>query len=97
MEMRIGRSENETDLFSRQWTLGSCYGPRPRFTYLPNETHFDRCCLPEGKYTLICINKQSKYGWGNVTFEIDGKRYCDDFVGFKAMRTVSLKGDKWIL
>lgn len=90
--MKIGDNKNETDLFSRQWTLGSCHGPKHGWKYLSNETHHDRCCLTEHQLTLICINEKSKYGWGNVTFEIDGKRYCDDFIGFKALRTISVKG-----
>ena len=38
------------------------------------------------------MNTKSTYGWGNVTFEINGKRYCDDFVGYKAMRKISVEG-----
>ena len=93
--MNIGHNENDTHYFSRQWTLESCYGPKPKFNYTTPGIHFDRCCLPPGQYTLTCINEQSTYGWGNVKFEIDGKRYCDDFIGFKAMRTVSVQGKEY--
>ena len=83
---------NDTVYFDRKWTLGSCYGPKFGRNYKPNETWIDRCCLPEGQHTLACMNTKSIYGWGNVTFQIDGKRYCDDFVGFKALRKISIKG-----
>ena len=86
--------DNKEDdiLFGRGWQIGSCYGPKNGFNYSSNETHYDRCCLTPGTYTLICKNTKSKYGWGNARFEIDGKQYCDDFVGFRAMRTVSIVG-----
>ena len=75
-----------------EWRMGSCYGPKLGWTYSFNETHYDRCCLTAGTYTLICKNTNSKYGWGNANFTIGGKRYCDDFVGFKAMRTITIQG-----
>ena len=85
-------NENDSVHFDREWTLGSCYGPKLELKYSSNEIWYDRCCLPEGQYTLTCRNTKSKYGWGNAKFIVDGKRYCDDFVGFKAMRTISIKG-----
>ena len=88
----IGPNKDDTLHFSREWKLESCYGPKLGWKYAPNETHYDRCCLLVGQYTLTCVNRQSNYGWGNASLEIDGKRYCDDFVGFKAMRRVSVLG-----
>ena len=90
--MSLGENDNETDLFSREWTMGSCYGPKLGKSYLPNEIWYDRCCLPEGQYVLTCTNTRSVYGWGNATFKINEKQYCDDFVGFTAMRKISVKG-----
>ena len=73
--------------------MGSCYGPKNRVDYeIRNEIWYDRCCLPEGRYTLTCKNTKSVYGWGDSTFEINGERYCDDFVGFTAMRSILVKG-----
>ena len=91
--MKVGDNKENNDSFSPEWRMGSCYGPKYGWTYSSNETHYDRCCLPPGTYTLICKNTKSKYGWGNAVFKIDGKRYCDDFVGFISMRTVSLQGN----
>ena len=84
--------KNDKAHFDREWIIGSCYGPKESIAGSGSKSWYDRCCLPQGQYTLTCKNKKSKYGWGNVTFTIDGKRYCDDFVGFKAMRTISIKG-----
>ena len=93
IKISVGPNENDALHFSRQWKLDSCYGPKPGLDYVRNEINYDRCCLPPGRYTLICINQKSAYGWGNAFLEIDGKRYCDDFVGFKAMRTISVLGE----
>ena len=68
--------------FNRTWKLGSCHGELNDFDY------FDRCCLTSGQYTLICTNHKSKFGWGNASIEIQGQTYCDDFIGYKGMRTV---------
>ena len=91
--MNVGDNKGDSGLFSPEWRMGSCYGPKHGWTYSSNETHFDRCCLTPGTYTLICKNTKSKYGWGNTDFKINGKRYCDDFVGFKAMRTITIQGN----
>ena len=88
--MKMGDNKEHNAYFSPEWRMGSCFGPRT--TYLFNVTYYDRCCLTSGTYTLVCKNIKSKYGWGNATFTINGQRYCDDFVGFKAMRTVFVQG-----
>ena len=61
-----------------------------------NAILYDRCCLSPGRHTLTCINKKSELGWENFTLEIDGKRYCDDFIGFKAMRTILFQSKKYV-
>ena len=91
--MKLGDNKKDDDLFSPEWRMGSCYGPKLGWTYSSNEIHYDSCCLPSGTYTLICKNTRSKYGWGDADFRIDGKRYCDDFFGFKAMRTITIQGN----
>ena len=95
IEIRLGQNyENGTGYFSPEWTLESCHGPPFDWPYDENEIYYDRCCLLPGRHTLTCINKKSEFGWGNVTFKIDGERYCDDFFGFKAMRTILVEGMK---
>ena len=88
----MGEINKEGSFFSREWKLGSCYGPKLGRNYSSNEVHYDRCCLSPGNYTLICQNTKSNHGWGNARLEIEGERYCDDFVGFRALRNVFIKG-----
>ena len=96
--MNVSDYYENNALFSPEWRMGSCYGPKnPDYLipkYEPDEVHYDKCCLPPGTYTLICKNTKSKYGWGDSKFEINGKRYCDDFFGFKAMRKVLIEGNR---
>ena len=89
--MKMGDKKEHNTSFSPEWRMGSCFGPRT--TYSSNVTYYDRCCLTSGKYTLICKNRKSKYGWGNASFKIGGKQYCDDFIGLKAMRTIIIQGN----
>ena len=92
--MSVGENDwrDANSQFSSEWTMGSCFGPKYNKSYLHNEVWYDRCCLPEGQYTLTCKNTKSVYGWGDSTFEINGERYCDDFVGFTAMRSILVNG-----
>ena len=81
---------------THQWQLGSCANGsvsyERNYTYTKNE----RCCLPQGMHTLTCHNEKGPFGWGKSSIEIQGQRYCDDFVGFKAMRNVFIS-DKCII
>ena len=86
--------------------MGPCEGPSKEYKRNENYTspitistieytnfvYVERCCLAPGLHTLTCYNEKGPYGWGNGSIEILGQRYCDDFVGFKAMRTVSVLG-----
>ena len=89
--VNVGSNADEWK-FLRQWKMEACYGPKNGWDYSTREIHYDRCCLLPGKYTLTCVNNKTTYGWGDAFLEIAGKRYCDDFIGFKAMRTVSVIG-----
>ena len=92
----IGAHEDENLYFKRKWKMGSCRGPSKEYTrnanYTSNTTYVERCCLAPGMHILTCLNEIGPYGWGNGYIEILGQRYCDDFVGFRAMRKVSLLG-----
>ena len=78
--------------------MGSCRGPSKEFTrnanYTSNTTYVERCCLTPGMHILTCLNEKGPYGWGNGSIEILGQRYCDDFIGFKAMRRVPIFGKR---
>ena len=79
--------------FSLNWKMDdSCYGPKDSVVYSANNTYVDRCCLSPGIYTLICRNHAGPFGWGSSFLEILGQRYCDDFVGFKGLRSIIVSG-----
>ena len=69
--------------------------------YFDNSKYIERCCLQPGSYTLVCENnvlirrndREVEYvGWYGSFIEIQGQKYCDDFVGHKAMRRVEVRG-----
>ena len=87
---------HDSSHFSLDWELGSCYGPKSleKGTIMDYgyESYFDRCCLPSGRHVLICHNRLGPFGWGESSIEILGHRYCNDFVGYKALRKLELSG-----
>ena len=74
---------------THKWELGSCNGEND---YESNKTIIQRCCLLPGPQILICYNDKNTLGWGNTYIEIQGKRYCDDFVGIRAIREALIAG-----
>ena len=97
VKLQISDRKNAT-YFDRKWKLGSCKGPKPldSFTSISTTdemTYIDKCCLTPGNYTLICKNDVGPFGWGNSFLEILGNHYCDDFVGYKGLRRIVIKGN----
>ena len=102
IKLRIGGQKNDKYLYP-SWKIGDCYGPKQVFDnqteitsdqYEANNTFIDMCCLGPGTYTLRCINSMGPYGWGESYIEAQGQRYCDDFVGLKGLRKISIEGMK---
>ena len=52
--------------------------------------YIERCCLAHGNYTLACKNKEKPDGWYGGYLEIQGRVYCDDFVGYKGLRELTI-------
>ena len=74
------------------WTLGSCSGTYG-YQREREKQYIERCCLKPGEYTLSCQNANSKNsGWNGGSIEIQGQKYCDDFIGRRVMRQVEIKG-----
>ena len=88
---------------SIKWNLGQCtssisyhwpnhYSPShmsAQFLYTK------RCCMEAKQYTLICGIKDMRKkheGWAESFLTIQGRRYRNDFVGYKALRKVSING-----
>ena len=76
--------------FDIEWSLGTCNSKE--VTYEDNKQYLHKCCMKPGKYVLRCINKRAPYGWNDSYIEIQGHRYCDDFVSYRIMQTISIKG-----
>ena len=73
-----------------KWNLGNCSN---EYEVYKDYTTYDRiCCLEPGKYTLICKNTKKPQGWKKGLIEILGHRYCDDFMSYKAMRSLQIPG-----
>ena len=101
VKFAVGFHGEEDRNFLRKWELGSCFG-HPSQTYDTELNYIDsdeslmvsKCCLKPGLYSLFCHNLVKPFGWGKGYLEIQGRRYCDDFVGFKAMRKVIVSGKR---
>ena len=90
-KIRVEKERDERLNISRRWELGSCGGSKNydgNFTYIKHE----RCCLKPGEHILTCHNEKGPYGWGRSSIEVQGQRYCDDFIGFKAQRSILIHG-----
>ena len=52
------------------------------------------CCLSSEKVILICTATDEN-GWKDAHLMINGHRFCDDFVGYKAMMSLDVQGNGW--
>ena len=78
------------------WTLGPCANAQS----YPHEIGYteygkqytERCCLPPGDYMLTC-KVSSGEGWNGGFMEIQGNRYCHDFLASdEASPQVTIRG-----
>ena len=77
--------------FQRYWNIGMCQGN----DYLGSEDDFiSKCCLEPGNHTLSCQNNgyHESNGWGDVSLEIQGQQYCNNFFGSTAFENVLITG-----
>ena len=75
-----------------EWQIGACYSNRN--WYQTFEKYIERCCITPGQHTLTCINKQQPFGWGTGYIEIQGHRYCDDFMSYRLMQKITINSTK---
>ena len=61
------------------YAIGTCASKR---RYSNGRNYEEECCLAPGNYTLDC-NDSWGDGWNGGYLEIDGKKYCDRFIGRK--------------
>ena len=79
-----------------EWQIGPCYNNGTWYldknieNYKKFEKYIERCCITPGQHTLTCINKQKPFGWGMGYIEIQGHRYCDDFMSYRLMQKITI-------
>ena len=72
------------------WKLDPCF---KKEEYSDDSVYYEEgCCIKPGNYTLTCYNTKKPYGWKKGKITINGHDYCDDFMGYKAMRRITIKG-----
>ena len=82
-----------SDAHLLKWTLGACSSSKE---YTNNKEFVENnCFLEPGMHILSCSNTKQPYGWKNGFITINEHRYCDDFMGYKALRHVFI-GNKCI-
>ena len=69
-----------------KWTFGTCSSSS---TYKDYSKYFERCCLPPGQHILSCLNIETPEGWKNAFIEINGRRFCDDFISYSLMEKLT--------
>ena len=91
---------------SMTWIFGKCRGHGRyyetvgtakrvlRFNELMH-TYLERCCNLPGQHLLRCgieTGWEKDQGWAENFIEIQGQRYCHDFIGYSAIRPINLIG-----
>jgi len=78
--------------YESSWTFGPCSFYHTETSNYKNTTKYaERCCLSLGEYTLTCSNSDN-VGWRGGFLEIQGHKYCHDFVGYNARRKITVVG-----
>ena len=85
-DVKISTAQYGSDL---EWRLGTCNSIGILY---PTKIYIHRCCLKPGRHTLTCINRRNPFGWDGGYIEIQGHRYCDDFMAYRLMQTINIKG-----
>ena len=96
--VRVNLTRNEG------WNIGSCSSVNvyPDVIYTDERHLYTKaqlmrtltrsCWLAPSDHVLECYNKDYSKGWPNAYIEIQGHRYCDDFVSIKALRRIRIAG-----
>ena len=71
------------------WRIGHCnsgmYADSLRGPFI--NTY--RCCLTPGKHVLTC-EARGQFHWRQGYVLLQGRKYCQDFIGFKALRRITI-------
>ena len=58
------------------WTFGECSSSQ---VYGNNQIYTEECCQKPGSYSISCKDS-AKDGWHGGYLEIEGTKYCTDFM-----------------
>ena len=99
--MDVALTKHDGTTRSIKWTIGQCISsisydsPHFRGFMSAQFVYTKRCCIEEKQYTLTCEIKDMRKkheGWAESYLTIQGRQYCHDFVGYSALRKVSING-----
>ena len=74
-----------------RWELGPCGSTHIFENYM---SYVQRCCVPPGINILTCYNTEKDEGWKSASLTFQGHIYCDDFMSYKSMSHVNVKGNR---
>ena len=85
-DVKISTAQHGTD---SEWSLGSC--DSIGIKYSKHTKYLERCCLQPGEHILTCINRRNPYGWDSGYIEIQGHRFCDDFMSHRMIQKINIR------
>ena len=85
-DVKISTAQHGTD---SEWSLGSC--DSIGIKYSKHTKYLERCCLQPGEHILTCINRRNPYGWDSGYIEIQGHRFCDDFMSHRMIQKIHIR------
>ena len=80
--------ELNTNDAGNEWSFGNCFSSQE---YAGIGFYTERCCILPQPHILSCMSAE-RNGWGRSFISIYGHHFCDDHVGYKAMRQIDLSG-----
>ena len=71
------------------WQIGHCSSGEYRNSLDRTYINTYRCCLTQGKHILTC-EAGGQFHWRQGYVLLQGRKYCQDFIGFKALRWITI-------
>ena len=72
------------------WELGPCSSTNIFESYTD---YVQRCCVLPGPTILTCYNTEKGEGWKSASLTYQGRVYCNDFMSYKTMSHIHVKGE----
>ena len=91
--MKVNISSHDSSVVpvvERKWNFGSCHSSEGYTRYASQYT--ERCCLAEGQEYVLACQTSLPGGWKDGFVEVQGHKYCDDFITSKAMYKIEILG-----